>query len=103
MLECVPVKDNKIFIPKSLQAELLENLNAAHQGINDMLDNVRQCMFWSGIDASVQQTRAQCVKCNEILPSQPWEPLAEPPLTGLTISADSSGLLQDNGQQVFTL
>ena len=43
-----------------------------------MLANARERLFWLGIAANLRQTRAQCRACNEVAPSQPREPLAEP-------------------------
>lgn len=77
-LEGVTVKANKILIPRQLRAEVLESLHAAHQGINGMLANARQRLFWPGLDASIRQTRSQCRICNTIAPSQPREPLMSP-------------------------
>ena len=77
-LEGVIIKGNKILIPRQLRAEVLESLHSAHQGVNDMLANTRQRMFWPGLGASVRQTRAQCRTCNRIASSQPREPLMSP-------------------------
>ena len=77
-LEGVIIKDNKILIPRQLRAEVLESLHSAHQGVNGMLANARQRLFWPGLGASVRQTRSQCRTCNTIAPSQPREPLMSP-------------------------
>ena len=78
-LEGVIIKGNKILIPRQLRAEVLEALHSAHQGVNGMLANARQRLFWPGLGASVKQTRAQCHVCNTIAPSQPKEPLMPSP------------------------
>ena len=77
-LDGVTIMDNKILIPRGLRAEVLESLHAAHQGVNGMLANARQRLFWPGLDASIRQTRAQCKTCNVLAPSQPKEPLMPP-------------------------
>ena len=79
-IDGVPAKSNKILIPRPLCAEVLECLHAAHQGVNRMLANARQRLFWPGLEAQLRQTRAQCKACNRTAPSQPREPLAEPAL-----------------------
>ena len=78
-LQGVPIKGNRIFIPQSLRKEVLECLHAAHQGVNGMMANANQRLFWPGLDANIRLTRAQCHDCNEISPSQPSEPLSPPP------------------------
>ena len=75
-LDGMPIKENKIL--RQLRAEVLEALHSAHQGVNGMMANARQRLFWPGLDASIQQTRTQCRKCNIIAPSQPREPLMPP-------------------------
>ena len=77
-LEGVIVNGNKILIPRQLRAEVLESLHSAHQGVNGMLANARQRLFWPGLGASIRQTRSQCRTCNMIAPSQPREPLMSP-------------------------
>ena len=77
-LEGVPIKGNKILIPRQLEAEVLESLHSAHQGINGILANARQQLFWPGLGASARQTRAQYRICNTTAPFQPREPLMSP-------------------------
>ena len=77
VLHGVILKGNKILIPRPLRAKVLKCLHAAHQGINGMSANARQRLFWPGIDAHLHQTRAQC---NTIAPSQPREPMSDPPV-----------------------
>ena len=77
-LDGVPINGNKILIPRSLQAEVLESLHAAHQGVTGMQAHARQRLFWPGLDASLRLTRSQCKPCNEMAKSQPRQPLAPP-------------------------
>ena len=77
-LDGVPIKENKTLIPSQLRAEVLEALHSTQEGINEMMANARQRLFWPGFDASIRQTRAQCRKCNIIAPSQQREPLIPP-------------------------
>ena len=74
-LEGVVINESRILIPRQLRAEVLEALHSAHQGVNGMLANAKQRLFWPGLGASVRQTRSQCRICNTIAPSQPKEPL----------------------------
>ena len=80
VLHGVILKGNKILIPHPLRAKVLECLHAAHQGINGMSANAQQTLFWPGIDAHLCQTQAQCKACNTIAPSQPREPMSDPPV-----------------------
>eukprot|EP00112_Aurelia_sp_Birch-Aquarium-sp1_P001605 Seg1173.19 transcript_id=Seg1173.19/GoldUCD/mRNA.D3Y31 product="Retrovirus-related Pol polyprotein from transposon opus" pseudo=true protein_id=Seg1173.19/GoldUCD/D3Y31 len=49
----VSLKDKRILIPRPLRAEVLECLHAAHQGVNGMLANARQRLFWPGLEANL--------------------------------------------------
>ena len=60
MIENVPFRDAKMLVPKPLRKRILEGLHAAHQGVNGMLANARQRLFWPGLDAAIRLTRAQC-------------------------------------------
>ena len=66
-LEVVTVKANKILIP--------QQLHATHQGVNGMLANTRQQLFWLGLNASIRQTRSQCCIYKTTALSQPRKPL----------------------------
>ena len=55
-IDGVILKDEKILIPLPLRAETLECLHAAHQGVNGMLANTRQRLFWPGMEANLLQT-----------------------------------------------
>ena len=80
VLDGIPIKDNRILIPQSLRSEVLECLHAAHQGVNGMIANAAQRLFWPGLDASIRLPREQCRECNQMAPSQPSVPLCAHPL-----------------------
>ena len=75
VVDNVPMVDGKTLIPTRLRSRVLEGLHMAHQGVNGMLSNARQRIFWPGLDAAIRQTRAQCKVCNETAPSQKAEPM----------------------------
>lgn len=64
---------------KQLWAEVFEALHSANQGVNGMIANARQQLFWPILDASIRQTRTQCQTCNSFASSQPREHLMSPP------------------------
>ena len=78
-LEGVPFHEHKMFVPKSLRAEVLDCLHSAHQGEVGMKSSARYRFFWPGMDAAITQKRAQCRTCQRIAPSQPAEPPLDPP------------------------
>jgi len=68
---------NRVLIPQSLRAEILECLHSAHQGIQGMKARASESVFWPGISAAIHDVRQRCKTCNTIAPSQ----AAEPPIT----------------------
>ena len=77
VVQNVPFRGRRMLVPKLLRPQVLEGLHAAHQGVNGMLANARERLFWPGLDAAVRLTRAQCRQCNEHSPSQAREPAIE--------------------------
>ena len=57
-LYCLEGVTVKILILRQLRAEVLESLHVARQGVNVMLANARQRLFWPCLDAIIRQTRS---------------------------------------------
>lgn len=53
------IKEKKRLIKEKLRAEVIETRDTAHQGVNGMMANARQRIFWHGLNTSIRQTRAQ--------------------------------------------
>ena len=97
-LERVTVKGNKILIPRQLWAEVLELLHAAHQGVNAMLANPRQRLFWLGLATSIRQTRSQCRIRNRIALSQGTLDVSS--RSGIPVSISCCGLRGHTEQEL---
>ena len=63
---------------KTLQAEVLQSLHAAHQGVTAMKDRARCSLYFPGITNDIELTRDGCFQCNRCASSQaklsPFEP-----------------------------
>ena len=70
---------DRVVIPSSLRQKVLENLHSAHQGVSSMQLRAQSIVFWPGMTASIQDTRARCIECNRNAPSQ--APLLSEPAT----------------------
>ena len=66
--------DNRIFIPKSYQSQILNLLHSAHQGVTSMTKRANQTVYWPGITNSIRNMWYNCQRCKNI-PSQLKEPL----------------------------
>ena len=74
---------DRVVVPPSLRAAVLDTLHAAHQGVSAMQARAQAIVFWPGMSLDIQARRDRCRECNRNAPSQahiPSEP-AEPPLT----------------------
>ena len=54
----------------SLRPSCLTSLHAAHQGTSSMISKAATSIFWPGITNDIQVTRANCLHCNRMAPSQ---------------------------------
>ena len=75
----VPFLHGRMLVPMSLRRQVLDVLHKAHQGVVGMKALARQRFWWPGMDAAVDQRRAQCHHCNEMAPSNHREPLHQAP------------------------
>ena len=75
----VPFLHGRMLVPRSLRRQVLDVLHKAHQGVVGMKALARQRFWWPGMDAEVDQRRAQCHHCNEMAPSNHREPLHQSP------------------------
>ena len=78
-VEEVPFLHGRMLIPEGLRKQVLDILHQAHQGVVGMKAKARQGFWWPGLDAAIDQKRAQCKHCNEMAPSNHREPLCPTP------------------------
>ncbi|KAJ8396758.1 hypothetical protein AAFF_G00013570 [Aldrovandia affinis] len=72
--------NKRIVVPKSLRAEVLQQLHTAHQGIQRSLAHARAIMYWPGLSNDVRAMVDSCSSCQEQLPSNQREPLLPHPV-----------------------
>ena len=75
----VPFLGERMYIPATLRRQILTILHAAHQGVSGMKAASHNRFWWIGMDAAIDQTRAQCKECNGMSSSNIREPLVESP------------------------
>ena len=66
---------DRIVVPKILRQQILRSLHSAHQGTKGMQARASTCVYWPGINSSIEQTRRSCGFCDSISPSLPRQPL----------------------------
>ena len=67
--------DHRIVIPTSQHANVLRSLHSTHQGEVSMKVRANESVYWPGMNASIRNTRASCMFCTKIAPSQIKEPI----------------------------
>ncbi|CAG2209928.1 unnamed protein product [Mytilus edulis] len=81
-------KSQRIFIPKSLQREMLVKLHEAHLGIVKTKQRAREILFWRNMNSDIENFIKICRICNKFkkancreplkshdIPSRPWTKL----------------------------
>ena len=76
----IVIYKDRIVIPPSLRPTCLSALHAAHQGTSAMTARAEASIFWPGITNDIQATRANCLHCNRMAPSQAALPPTPPTL-----------------------
>ena len=69
---------DRIVIPPTLRAGVLQALHSAHQGVSMMVSRAEGSFFWHGMTPAIEETRARCTACNRMAPSQPNTPPTPP-------------------------
>ena len=69
-----------IVIPPPLRPKCLSALHATHQGTSAMTAKAEASIFWPGVTEDIRTTRANCLHCNRMAPSQAALPPIPPTL-----------------------
>ena len=68
------LKGQRLIIPGELQEEYLHHLHKGHLSANKVQENARECMYWIGIDAVIEDYTKRCQECIK------WSQIAKEPL-----------------------
>ena len=63
-------KGDCVMMPMTLQADILQKLHAAHQGIEKTCLRMHTCMYWSSMNGDIEEMVNKCGRCQEILHAQ---------------------------------
>ena len=67
--------DYRIIIPTSQHTNVLHSLHSTYQGEVSMKTSANESVYWPGMNTSIRNTRASCMFCTKIAPSQTKEPI----------------------------
>ena len=71
----IVLKDNRIVVPKSLHAAVLEQVHYAHQGAEKCKLRAKASVFWCGINRDIDDMVRLCAPCQTHQPANGKEPL----------------------------
>ena len=74
--------DDRIYVPKILQDNVLDRIHDGHQGITKCRERARSSVYWIGISDDIKDKVDSCQHCQSHRKSQPHEPLKPTPLPG---------------------
>ena len=60
------MKGDYVMVPKTLQAEMHQKLQLAHQGLEKTRMRARPCVHWSNINADIESMINKCGVCQEM-------------------------------------
>ncbi|XP_064090782.1 uncharacterized protein LOC135204551 [Macrobrachium nipponense] len=64
----------KVIVPAALCCRMLSRLHDSHQGMESSKCQVRQAVFWPGINSDIVNTIVACESCGVLQPTQKQEP-----------------------------
>ncbi|XP_023244041.1 uncharacterized protein K02A2.6-like [Centruroides sculpturatus] len=68
-------KGPAIIIPEKQRTRVLQQIHAAHLGINASLSRVRNKVYWPGMNHDIEKVVKSCRQCQRFRPAQTKEPL----------------------------
>ena len=61
----VILKGERVLIPKSMQADVVQGVHAGHQGIEKCKLRAKSCVYWNGINNDIEEVVKRCETCQE--------------------------------------
>ena len=72
--------DDRLYIPESLQKEILVKIHDGHQGVQRCRARAQTSVYWIGITEAIKEMVASCEHCQRYRKRQSSEPLLPTPL-----------------------
>ena len=97
------IKANRIVIPTSLRADILDLIHAGHFGIQKCRERANSSVWWPGLNKEIVNKVQQCAHCEIRRPSQRSEPLQPTPLPERPFQMVGTDICEVKGQQYLVL
>lgn len=69
------LRGDRVFIPKTFRTKTIQDLHAAHQGIESTLRRAQESIYWPNMNNEVKDYISRCDTCLTYVPRQQKEPL----------------------------
>ena len=92
------VKSDRIVVPSSLRAEVLDEIHGAHMGESKSLSFARDYVFWPSMTAQIKDRVSSCSICNAFRNRQQRESLHPHEIPGLPWQVVGTDLFDYAGQ-----
>ena len=96
-------KGERIIIPESLRAEILEILHKSHSGIVRTKQRARDMIYWPGLNKQIEDITSKCAACLESRSKQQKEPLTPHPVPSLPWNKVGTDLFEYEGRNYLVL
>ena len=87
-------KGSKLIIPKLMQQKMLDIVHESHLGMVKCKSRARECMYWPGMAAQIEDKVSHCHICAEVQNSNPKEPMTCPELPNRPWSKIASDIFE---------
>ena len=91
-------KSDRIVVPRSLRAEVLDEIHGAHMGESKSLSFARDYVFWPSMTAQIKDRVSSCSICNAFRNRQQRESLHPHDIPGLPWQVVGTDLFDYAGQ-----
>ena len=78
--DCILFKGERVIMPVSMRAQILEKIHSSHIGAEGCLRRAREVVFWPGMTTELKEYVSSCDTCNAHRQDQPREPLMSQPV-----------------------
>ena len=96
------MRGSRIVIPTDMQAEVLSQLHASHQGISKSRLRAKQSVWWPGMSVDLEKVVRSCAECSKYQPPR-HEPLLSTPMPSLPWQRIGSDLFEWKGVNYLLL
>ena len=93
----------RIIIPESLRADILEILHKSHSGIVRTKQRAHDMIYWPGLNKQIEDITSKCAACLESLSKQQKEPLTPHPVPSLPWNKVGTDLFEYGGRNYLVL